>query len=79
MQLIRVRYLGATSSRPSRLVVEAEAGKLIQSWNYECSDGGAGLAAQALANKFQWGKVIAVGSFHNDTYYALAKGVKHVS
>lgn len=55
MQAITTRYLGPTNHRPSRIIAQCNAGRLVVSWDYALNiEDNHGAAAQALIAKLGW-------------------------
>jgi hypothetical protein len=63
-QAVRTRYLGATNYKPSRIVAECEAGRIVVSWDYELNvhDNHAAACA-ALLKKMDWPQSMTGGGF----------------
>jgi hypothetical protein len=72
MQAIVTKYLPPTNTRGSRIKATAGAGSITVLYPYDI-DGQAAhrVAAQALADKFGWGRKYLGGSLPDDTGYVF--------
>jgi hypothetical protein len=72
MKAIRVKYLGPTNHRPSRMKASDSDGNTVTiSYSYSDSDGGSYRAAKALCEKMNWTGEIAGGSYGDSDYWVF--------
>lgn len=68
-QAIHTRYLGPTNTRPSRIVAQADAGRLVIPWDHarNVADNHRA-AALAFAARYGWGDRWQGGGLSDGTY-----------
>lgn len=70
---IRTRYLGATNTKPARIIATTEPRKVTLSYDHGLdSVDNHRAAAERLAAELNWSGVLVGGYFENDMYWVFS-------